>query len=176
VSYLQYPIKTMATIFPSSEYWRAALLHSDSLAAGNDSFQTMFSGENGMRGAFSLNNSLQLLSLPNMLAGIGFGKVSSLLGVADDHVFIFQFMWQLGIPGFIGFVSILIRAFFLSISALKSVDPFREPEAMLLVSLLILVPFGLVHSGVFMRKACWILLCFVLALGFRLEKKTGATG
>lgn len=171
ITYLQYPIRFMAHFFPS-EYWSAALEHS--LACGawrNDSITNMFGENYDFFKPFNLTRSLSLLSPANLLFGIGFGRTPGYLGVADDHFFIAQFMWQLGIFGSSAFVAMFVGMCGLALRRLRKADSPLNKEALVLLAFLIIWPCALLHSSVLLRKACWILFCFPIAIALRLDQR-----
>jgi len=169
-TYFQYPIKVIAHLFPT-QITLNLLAYSNTFAAGNDSLVAMFGEGYDLTSPFNLLNMLAKLSIANIIFGTGLGKVAPYVGVDDDHLFFTQFICQLGVLGTMIFIALFITMFFLAYRSLRDSTLHSEIEPKLLLAFLILLFFSLLHSGVLMRKACWMLFCFAVSVALRLDNR-----
>lgn len=167
-TYLQYPAKMIVSFFPSLN--KGILFQIIKIGSSNDTLN-MFLGE----GALSKYNPLLLIKnvpLFNIVFGVGFGATPFYLGAASDDIFIIQFLIQLGLVGstlLLLLISTMIKKVYNNLRDLSS--PFKT-EAMMVLCFLILSPFVIFHSGILLRKSCWIIFCFAILMSSKVNAES----
>jgi hypothetical protein len=54
---------------------------------------------------------------------------------------------------------------------LSDINSRFKKEALILVCFLILFPFFVIHSGILLRKSCWILFCLMILISVKIDNK-----